>query len=802
MSWLTAQPQSIKGSIQNAHSTAVPSALIISSDSDSLYYSDENGKFEIPSTGERRFLKISAPGLVPKKIVLPYNFKEEVLIYLDSISAKEDFNPYEIIRRARYQKDENRDSYTFYRAKVFNQTRAYIHKVPFNIWMVSGLILPSKRDTGLAYLSEQVSLQEYRNPKNFKDSLLSFHAAGTLPLPDLLYLSDKNLHLYQEKISIPEIGPERFYTPLSSKALHLYDFEPLGTYYDGERKVYSIGFKPKKYGTPALQGTLAIYDSVFTLASVSFTLTPAAHLKKLDSIKVSQSFYYRDTNYHQATQHMKFYLAVNGFRGSYSSKSFYTHHQYIRSTTDETHLEVLKSDSSDVSDSTEYWQTQRPLSLNTTEEQLFSKENLNGLFKERFSRVLYPTQDFKPYRLLYRPYVYRSTPKHYLFFDPVYHAFGYNSVEGFYMRYDVPVKLYQENTEWTLRPEIRYGFADGGFKSRLTALFTYDLSNPKKVKIEAGHVLDQFNNSDPISPFINTLYSLFLSRNYLKLYGKDYLEATYQMEVVNGLEFQSSLEFASRYPVYNNSDFVITGTNQGFTSNNPERTEDINQNGFSDHQALTFRAHLAYRFNQLYKTINGRKINLKMNTPRMYLDYRQGIKTEISETHYSFIAGGISFNTTAGKAGFTKWDLSAGSFFDVQNIEFIDYQHFNGTQTFYLQPSHYYYQPIKQFSTLGYYDYSTKKAFAEAHVEHHFNGFLLSRTGLMRRTQAHTYLGANYLNNFTQQQFLELFIGFDNINNIMRVEVAGGIDNFTTFTPTFLVGLDFDLLYYVKNHQK
>lgn len=797
---LLAQPRGIKGSIRNAGGQPVPYALI-QADTNQIIYSDSLGHFSLPANSQRHTLKITAPGFVPKNIVLPFNFKEHLLIYLDSISGNTDFNPYEVIRLARFQRVKNEQRYGSSTAGSFKTSKAEIHKVPFNLWPVSGWLLPAKKDTGLVYFSEQTSRQQYHGPYNLEDSVMHFQAAGTIPIPDFTYSSDKDLSFYHEKIALPELGYNRYYTPLAEKALRIYDFKALGSYTDGSRKVFRIGFTPKRHGIPALEGYFDIYDSTYTIAYTNFCLKPSAHLEKLDSVRVEQLYYYSGEEYHFAFQKLNFHLGLSGYKGSYSSEIYYNHQDFIPPDEDENlNGEVLYMDSSAVTGEPAYWKKQRVEPLEKREKELLQNENLNDIFKEQYSRVLYIQQPFEPVKLLYNRYLYR-TDKFYFHFNPLYTALGFNTVEGVYLGYNLPIRMYGKDHEWMIKPEVRYGFSDGNFKSRMTGEFTYDLHSPKKVSLEVGHVLDQFNDEDPISPLINTAYSLFFSRNHMKLYGKDYARAGYQLEITNGLEMQSSLEYASRFPVYNNSTFTISGTSQKFTPNNPDFPEDINANGFDDHKALTFKAQLAYQFHQRYKTINGKKINLRVNTPRLYLNYRQGIKTAISETHYSFLAGGITFNTLLGNAGSTRWDLSTGSFFNVLNIEFIDYQHFNGTQTFYLQPSAYYYHPIKQFSTLGYYSYSTRKAFVEAHMEHHFNGFLLSRLGFLRRTQAHTYFGANYLHNFTTNQFLEIFVGFDNIFNIMRVEIAGGLDNFTNLTPTFLVGIDFNLLYYAQNRK-
>lgn len=799
---LWAQPYQLKGQVQNAKGISIPYALVHVSGQSAPIYADSLGFFEWESQTQNHTLRISYPDFVPKSIVLPYNYKETLIIYLDSISGTSYFNPYELVRLANLKAQDNRKNYTQYKAVAFKTNKAKIIKVPNFTVPFSRLMLPGKKDTGLVFFSEQLSHQLFFNKHHFDDSITHFRASGTLPLPDLTYLADKDFSLYHELISMPELGYSTYISPLADDASALYDFKSVGSYFDGNRQVYRISFSPKKYGTPALNGYMDIYDSVYTLAYGKYQLRASSHLESVDSVLIEQFYNYHNNNYSKAFQKMEFHLSINGYEGLYTSEVYYKQHSFLSTAEPKSKdHEVLSLDSTTVLDDSSFWEGQRITALSPVEKNSVTHKNLNNYFREKYSRVPHLQKSFKPISLFYRPHIFQSD-EYYFYFKPAYQAFGYNTVEGVYFRYNLPIKVYRKHTELKLEPEVRFGFSDLDFKSRLTAEFIYDLGNPKKVQVELGHVVDQFNPENPISPLINSIYGLHLSRNYLKLYGKDYFKAGYQLELINGLEMQSSIEYASRFPLYNTSTFVLTGTSQGFTPNNPNISEDINNQGFEDHQALTFRVQLAYRFHQRYETINGKKVNLRMNTPRIYLNYRQGIESSISQTRYSFLAGGMTFNTPLGNAGFTKWDLSAGGFFDVKRIEFVDYKHFNGTQTFYLQPSTYYYHPIKQFSTLGYYDLSTKKAFVEAHAEHHFNGFLLSKVKLLRKTQAHTYLGINYLHNFTANQFYEFFIGMDNIHNIMRMEFAIGLDNTGKFYPTFLVGIDFDLLYYAKNRKK
>ncbi|WP_417591175.1 DUF5686 family protein [Owenweeksia hongkongensis] len=794
-----AQPKRIYGSVRDKDGEPISQALLWVSDMDTIFYSDNNGDFNIPILSHKHYLKVTAPGFSSKRIVLPYNHNQPLLIYLEQNITDEYFNPYEVIRLAKNKRAENEEKYTAYTGTAFKSTTANLFNVPFQIPIASGFILPGKGDTGIMFYSEQISKHNFQNEYSFSDSVIAYRAGGNLPVPNFNYVSDKDLSLYHNQLSLPELDYRKYFSPLGDRGLRYYKFSAKGTYMDGNRKVFRISFEPKKYGSATLKGYMELYDSTYTLAFAKFSFDNAHHLKSLDSVAVEQFFVYQNDEYRQVHNHLTHYLHITGFSGNYESNTYFSDYEYQNSNPEiKLGTEVYHLDSLAINGDSNIWKNHAPKPISAQAERVLSSENLNKIFRGKYARNLHFHTEFKPFQLLYKRYIYREDDL-YFNLSPLYYMPGFNTVEGAYLTYKVPIKVYKPNTEWSLTPMVRYGFADNEFKSRMTAELTYDLKNPKKVSLEVGHVFDQFNEEDPISPFINTYYSLVLGKNYMKLYGKDYIRAGYQLEIVNGLEFQSSLEYGNRFAVYNNTDYTFFGDGSNFTPNNPTADDVIDENGFKEHHALTFRTQLAYQFHQRYKTINGKKVALQMNTPRVYLNYRQGIKSSFSDTRFAFASAGISFNTDLGNAGHTKWDFSAGGFMDNKYMEFIDYQHFNGTQTFYLQQSAYSYSSIKRFSTLGYYSYSTDQAFIEAHVEHHFDGALLSKISFLRNTGIHAFGGANYLNNFSDPQFLEVAFGIDNIMDILKIEIASSIHNINDVRPTILVGIDFNYLYYVRN---
>ncbi|MFX5494186.1 DUF5686 family protein, partial [Acinetobacter baumannii] len=73
----------------------------------------------------------------------------------------------------------------------------------------------------------------------------------------------------------------------------------------------------------------------------------------------------------------------------------------------------------------------------------------------------------------------------------------------------------------------------------------------------------QFNNADPISERINSLYTLYSQENFMKIYEADYLKLEYSTGIGNGLNVSTNFQFQNRSPLDNLSDVVYWGKDKG-----------------------------------------------------------------------------------------------------------------------------------------------------------------------------------------------------------------------------------------------
>jgi hypothetical protein len=801
------QQYRVEGRVVSLTNEPLVNVMVRLSGEQTVFYTNDEGSFSIPSDEQPKTLQVRAQGYEPKQFSLEYNYKEHLRITLNRILV-EPFNADSIITKTIANRKLNELQTANYRGSFYKKNRGFIQKVPFEIPRLSGLYLPSQKDTGLIYTSERISNFSYNSLYHFKEEIVQQQEGGVLAVKDWNFLPDFDLSLYHNKVYFRRISRRGYYSPIGSKAFSYYQFTPLGTYYEGARKVYLIGFSPQRSYEAVMQGFIALYDSTYEIAYTDYTISPETQLEFTDSIHVKQNYGYVNDAYTLFNQRLDYRVDLVGFIGLYEIDLYYTQMEYISG--DELDIERGPSqmrDSIIASWPDSSWRDLRAVPLLPKERYLLTHQNNNPKLKRLFPQDdlgLFEATNWKPYKIGYKKY-YRRFGRYSIYANPLYYALGFNTVEGLYARYDLPIVFHQPSgSSITITPEIRFGSADNRLKYKLGFSWFYDLTEPNQLEIEFGQTYVQFNEDQPILPVINTFYSLFLGTNFLKLYQKDYVKIGHKWELFNGFDITGSFEYAHRKPIFNRTLYTITGDRDNYTFNNPVRAPDIFSNGFREHYALTGELNIFYRFNQLYKVVNGRKININISTktPTLYLKYRKGFDSPWSDTKYDFVEGGITFSTVIGNIGFSSFDISTGKFLTNQKVPFIDYKHFNGVQTFFLQPTVNRSAQIKQFSTLPYYDFSTNNTFFELHYEHNFDGFLFSKSRYLRYSNIHSLVGFNYLNNYTQRPFLEFFLGLDNILHAVRIEFVGGIENFAKFNPSLRLGVDFDYLYYRKNKVK
>jgi len=356
------------------------------------------------------------------------------------------------------------------------------------------------------------------------------------------------------------------------------------------------------------------------------------------------------------------------------------------------------------------------------------------------------------------------------------------------------LKEYKKNgnsIEFT--PHIRYGFSN----THLNAWATLTLRDRKFLQNMEGETysrsswifgggkrISQFNSDNPIGPVLNEFYTLFFRDNYMKIYENYFGSAQYRKRFDNGFGITGTLLYEDRLPLDNTTDFSFFGSKEKpFTPNYPY--ELIPQN-FTRNQALIAGVDLQFKPGQRYIEFPDNRMALGSKYPTLNFSFRMGIPNLLgSDVNYEKWQFSVWDNINFKLRGVFKYRLGIGGFLNTRSVYVMDYQNFNGNQTFYASPY------LNSFQLAPYYQNSTTASlYGVGHIEHHFNGMITNKLPLLRNLQWNLVAGSNAFYVNPSNNYVEIFAGLENIFKLFRVDVIGSYLNGKTGQVGVRLGFD------------
>ena len=450
-----------------------------------------------------------------------------------------------------------------------------------------------------------------------------------------------------------------------------------------------------------------------------------------------------------------------------------------------------------------FWKGTRPVPL--TDEELrdyIKKDSIQELRKSKkyLDSVDAVSNKLKPLDII-TGYSYKNSyNKWRLSYDGIFPGINFNTVQGWNasagLRY---FKWYDENqTEWlSIFGDASYGISED--RVRFTGGITknFNRTNRLRLSLFGGSKVQQFNAREPISPIVNTVSTLFFERNYMKVYELNYAQAAYSQELFNGLRLFTNFGYEQRKPLFNTTDYVtIPNDDVSYTSNNPLNSSDFENAAIEEHSIFKTNISADITFGQKYMTYPDGKYNLGNNKyPALTVTLENGLGASKSEYNYSQLRASLYQSINTGNKGEFAYRLKGGTFFNADNISFVDYQHFNGNQTRIGTSSNY----TNVFNLLPYYQLSTNKSYFEGHVEHDFKGWILGKIPGINQLNFNLVAGAHLLSIENNKPYSEFSVGIDNLGignfrflrlDYVRSYYNGGSDGAFIFGLKFLGFLD------------
>ncbi len=618
---------------------------------------------------------------------------------------------------------------------------------------------------GIVYLSESESKYSFKRPDNVHEELISSKVSGSNQAFSYNRASDIQVNFYQNIQNWGGLSLRPLVSPIADNAMFYYNYKYIGFTTENGETVDKIKVIPKRGYDACFQGYIYILEDSWRLYGLDLFITKKQNINFVDTLKVSEQFFPVSRQaWMPSSVKFEFTGGLLGFKIGGYFISVYKDYDLNPTLNKKDFKEVMRvTKGSNKKDST-YWANERPVPLTDEEKTDYEKKAI--LAKKRESKPYLDSLDkvnnkFSLLSLTYKSYRHANRYEHeYYNLDAILPSIRFNTVQGVNFNYGASFsKLIDSinNKYLTVGARAGYGFSDKRFTGDIYAGIPAGEYN---LGFSAGSEVVDLNYYTPMSPLINTVYSLFERQNYEKLYQKQYLSASASRRITGGWMASGYVEWADRKALTNTSNYsFFSPGNHNYTSNNPfSPNSDIPM--FADNQSFKINLRTTYDFSDKYETYPTGRRYLPSKYPTIGLSYTKGIKSIFgSDVDYDLLTADVSkSNINAGVLGRTSFFIGAGKFLNNSSLFYPDYKQFQGNQVLFSHTG------INSFLLLNYYTNSTYTKYIEGHVEQNFSGFFLNKIPLIRKLKLQEIVDVNYLSTPALKNYTELGIGIQYLN--------------------------------------
>ena len=612
------------------------------------------------------------------------------------------FDTYTYKEYEKIQFDANNLDSAFMKKKIFNKLEFIFD---YKDSTASGKI-------GLPVFLNEAVYENYGANKPSKKTKRLLVAQKTSGFQDnqIITLTAKNLYrdinIYDNTLNYFDIG---FPSPVGETGFSTYEYNLLDTVSVRGENAFKIRYQPKRTEVLAFQGYLYIDTDSYAVLGATLKSTQKINVNFINSISTELEYDNPDENTFLPRKFVT-EIEMTPFSKKKTSKSIiakrsvdYSEYQFNKPLEDKIFVRREEEyDDKFVDKDDSYWVKARPDSLSKSEQGIYNM--LDKLQQTpKFNRIV------KLYETLGSGYY--NVKKLGLDLGPIFSIYGKNEVEGDRIRLGART-YFTRNDPWRVQFYTAYGFKDHQVKYGAEGRFMFNRVN--RFTVGAGTRRDilqlgvQLTNDDGI------MARTFASSTLFARGENASLSSLNQTNVFTSIE------------PWKNFQIRLDGTMQSIKSANPE--------GFN----LMY-----YKDGQLRKTTNDSHFTLSLIArpgakfsqtgidryehgtlaPTIVLKYTRGIEGIFgSDFNYNKLQFLFYKPVLLGSWGKTLVSFEAGKNFDtvplaLQNI-------IPGNQSYSLATN--------TFAQLNYYEF-VADTYTTLHLEHHFNGKILSYIPLIKK---------------------------------------------------------------------
>ncbi len=621
--------------------------------------------------------------------------------------------------------------------------------------------------SGIIYLSETISDISFKRPDKLKETITASKVSGDDNGFSFNTALDVNFNFYNKTV---ELG-NQIVSPIADYAFNYYRYELEGVFYDDKgHLINKIKVVPKRENDRIFAGDIYIVEDQWTIYALELDITgQQAQIPPADVITLKQNYTFSESeqNWVLQSQTIDFSYGIFGINGDGRFTAVYNNYNFKPEFDKKTFgQEILAFQNEANKKDSIYWQDKRPVPLTLEERGDYQlKDSIQEIRKSKpyLDSIDKVNNKFKILNIL-TGYSYQNSYKDWNFNTSGFLGkFGVNTVQGHNGEVSLNFRRnYDEFRKYlNVNGAVSYGLSERRFRPRVNITYKFNNISRPFLTLAGGVTTQQFNNANPISPFINTVSTMLFEDNYMKLYENTYAQLSYSQEWFNGFRVTTSIGYQDRKPLFNTSGAVIIDQdNKEYTSNNPLDPTAYDIAPFERHHLVKFNFTARIRFDQEYFSYPNSRFSIPNNSfPTVFLGYEKGVAASIGDYNFDQIKLRIAQGFDVGNKGNLQYNLKLGKFFNADDIAFMDFQHFNGNQTHVGTSTNY----LNVFNNLPYYTLSTNKSYFEGHLEHDFRGYILGKLPLLNKLNYNLVLGVHWLSTEDNNPYSEFTIGIDNI---------------------------------------
>ncbi len=526
---------------------------------------------------------------------------------------------------------------------------------------------------------------------------------------EIVALTAKNLYkeinIYDNTLNYFNIG---FQSPVSSEGFSTYDYALQDTVSVKGQDCFRIRYEPKRKDVLAFQGVLYISTDNYSVVKATLRSTKKMNVNFVNGVFTELEFDNPDSETFLPSR------TFTEFDLSILSKNKNAKGLIAKRTVAFTNYELNKPIATEVFDkkneeipleqlakNDDFWTNIRTDSLSKTEQGVY--DMLDKLQQvPKFNRMV------KAYEVLASGYYNVGNA---IDIGDLYSTFGFNEVEGTRLRLGART-YFSQNDMWRIQGYGAYGFKDQKFKYGAEAKYMFNKEN--RFTIGLGTRRDVMQLGVQLTTDDGIMSRSFASSS---IFGRG---DNALLSSVNQTNFFTSIE------PWKNFQLRLDGSMQAIKSANPEKfnllyykSDDLRKTVNDSHVTFSIIARPGAKFSQTGVD----RYEHSTLAPTFVLKYTRGIEGLFNaDFNYNKLQFMYFQPILIGTWGRALINLEAGKNFDtvplaLQNV-------IPGNQSYSLVAN--------TFSQLNYYEF-VADTYSTLHIEHHFNGKILSYIPLIKK---------------------------------------------------------------------